>query len=100
MIEKPRPSFADIGYPPFDRPGERGEQKPPEDWGSTKDYVLLSEVVKSEFTTTGKDLIYAVCNKTTKHAEWRAKTLHEGLQALSGLQEALDTERGGSQLKN
>ena len=98
MIEKPR-SFSDIGYPPFDRPGERPEPEPA-NWGSTKDYILLSEVVKSEFTTTGKDLIYAVCNKTTKHAEWRAKTLHEGLQALSGLQEALDSERGGDQPKN
>jgi len=100
MAKSPPPSFSDIGYPPFDRPGERPEPEKPSNWGITKDYILLSEVVKSEFTTTGKDLIYAVCNRTTKHAEWRAKTLHEGLQALSGLQEALDTERGEGTAKN
>lgn len=80
--------------------GERLPPSKPANWGETADYVLLSEAVKSEFTTQGTDLIYAVCNKVTKHAEWRTKTLHEGLQALSGLQEALDTERGGAGPKN
>lgn len=97
MIEKPRPSFADIGYPPFDRPVEQPQQA---NWGSTADYVLLSEAIKVEHTKSGTDLIYAVVNKTTKHVEWRAKTLTEALQALSGLQEGLDTERGSGTVKN
>jgi hypothetical protein len=69
-------------------------------WGSTADYALLSEAIKSEYSTNGTDLVYAVCNKTTRHVEWRSKTLHEGLQALSGLQEALDAERGTGNVKN
>lgn len=79
---------------------QRPEPVKPENWGSTADYVLLSEAIKSEYAAKGTDLVYAVCNKVTQHVEWRAKTLHEGLQALSGLQEALDTERGTGGVKN